>query len=178
MLSSYLDNRFFRIKQHQEFSNLYPIESGVPQSSILGPMLYLLFTSDLPIPENSIVATFADDTCILADGENEIESTRKLQHAVNQLAEWTSKWNIKLNESKSSHINFTNKTIRYLPIDIHGCRIPYCNSAKYLGMNLDAKLKWNEHVKIKATQLNLKFNKLKWLIGRKSNISIQNKLSL
>ena len=67
MLSSYLDNRFFRIKQHQEFSNLYPIESGVPQGSILGPMLYLLFTSDLPIPENSIVATFADDTCILAD---------------------------------------------------------------------------------------------------------------
>lgn len=176
ILVSYLSNRFFRIKKGHEYSKLYPIKTGVPQGSILGPLLYILFTSDMPTPTNCMVATFADDTCILTTGQNEIESTHKLQQSLNCIIEWTSKWHIKLNEAKSSHINFTNKKIRYIPITIQGCQIPYCNTAKYLGMNLDAKLKWDEHVKKKAIELNLKFNKLKWLIGRNSSLSIQNKL--
>jgi histone H2A len=64
----------------------------VPQGSVLGPVLYLLYTSDLPILESSTVATFADDTAILAIGSSSNEeSTEKLQTAINQIQKWTKK---------------------------------------------------------------------------------------
>lgn len=176
LLTSYINNRFFRIKQEQDFSDLRKIEAGVPQGSILGPTLYLLYTVDIPEPNEGKVATFADDTCILAVGNNEIESSSKLQKAVDQILKWTNSWRIQLNESKSTHINFTNKTISYKPITIENTIVPYANTAKYLGMTLDAKLKWKEHIKIKAVETNLKFRKMYWLIGRKSILSIENKL--
>ena len=153
ILQSYLQNRYFRIKKDNTYSNLKPINAGVPQGSILGPILYVLFTSDLPVPRNSVIATFADDTCILAVGENEDQATQKLQASLDNIVEWTAKWRIKLDESKSMHINFTNKNIRHLPICISGTQVIYTNQAEYLGTTLDAKLSWKEHVKKKQEEL-------------------------
>ena len=78
ILESYLTERFFRIKQGDVYSELKEIKAGVPQGSVLGPVLHLLYTSDLPELENSIVATFANDTAILAVGNRNEESTGKL----------------------------------------------------------------------------------------------------
>jgi hypothetical protein len=83
ILESYLTEIFFRIKQRDAYSELKEIKAGVPQGSVLGPVLYLMYTSDLPKLENSIVATFADDTAILAVGSNNEESTGKLQTTIN-----------------------------------------------------------------------------------------------
>lgn len=176
IIRSYLEERYFVVKVKDEISELYPINSGVPQGSILGPLLYLLYTSDMPVPPNCTVATFADDTCLLATGCDEIASTQKLQEAVNKIAEWSVISKLQLNERKSIHINFTNKNITNLPIFISNNQIPYSNNAKYLGMTLDAKLKWKEHVKKKTEELNIKYRNLKWLIGKKSKLSIKNKL--
>jgi len=63
----------------------------VPQGSVLGPVLYLLYTSDLPVLESSTVATFADDTAILVIGSSNEESTEKLQTTINQIQKWTKK---------------------------------------------------------------------------------------
>ena len=57
-----------------------------------------------------------------------------------------------------------------------GVQIQYANTAKYLGITLGAKLRWNEHVKIKIMELQLKQKKLHWLLGRTSKLSIENKL--
>jgi hypothetical protein len=60
-------------------------------------------------------------------------------------------WQIKLNESKSVYIDFTNNKIKQQqPIFINGTKVPYANTAKYLGMTLDAKLRWKEHIKKKT----------------------------
>jgi hypothetical protein len=61
----------------------------------------------------------------------------------------TFKWRIKLDESKSVHIDFTDK-IRQQPIFINGTQVPYASTAKYLGTNLHAKLRWKEHIKKKT----------------------------
>jgi hypothetical protein len=99
---------------------------------------------------NSTMATFADDTTAMAIGEAVESSTRKLQSAVKKVAIRTRKWRMKLNESKSVHIDFTNNKIRQQPISINGTKVPYANTPKYFGMTLDAKLRWKEHIKKKT----------------------------
>jgi retron-type reverse transcriptase len=89
ILESYLAERFFRVKQGDAYSKLNEIKAGVPQGSVLGPILYLLYISDLPELGNNTVATFADDTAILAVGTSNEESTGKLQTAINQIQIWT-----------------------------------------------------------------------------------------
>jgi hypothetical protein len=114
----------------------------------------------------------------MAIGETVDISTRKLQSAVNKVAIWIRKWRIKLNESKSVHIDFTNNKIKQQPIFIDGTKVPYDNTAKYLGMILDDKLRWKEHIKKKCDELNIKFRKMYWLLGRNSELSVHYKLTL
>lgn len=63
-------------------------------------------------------------------------------------------------------------------MEINNIRIPYANEAKYLGMTLDTKLRWKEHILIKKEELNIKFRKMYWLLGRNSELSTHNKLLL
>jgi hypothetical protein len=86
-------------------------------------------------------------------------------------------WRIKLNETKSVHIDFTNKRIEHKPIYINHHVVPYENTAKYLGMTLDTKLRWKPHVKKKKEDLELKYRKMYWLMGHYSALSVYNKLS-
>jgi hypothetical protein len=178
LLESYLTNRHFCVKHEDMYSELKFINAGVPQGSVLGPVLYLLYINDLPTTLYSTTTTFEDSTAVMAVGESNENSTKKLQSALNKIAIWTKKWRIKLNESKSVHINFTNKRITQRPIYINGTQIPYASTAKYLGMTLDTKLRWKEHIKKKCDELNIKFRKMYWLLGRNSELPIYKKLIL
>jgi hypothetical protein len=114
----------------------------------------------------------------MAVGESDENSTKKLQSALNKIANWTKKSLIKLNKSKSVHIDFTNKRLTQRPIYINGTQIPYVNTAKYLSMIINTNLRWKEHIKKKRDKLNIKFRKMYWLLGRNSELSIYNKLIL
>jgi hypothetical protein len=73
LLKSYLTDRYSPKKFNMETSANFPIHSGVPQGSVLGPLLYLIFMADIPTRHESFIATFADDTAIMA-----ITKTHKL----------------------------------------------------------------------------------------------------
>jgi hypothetical protein len=146
-----MTDRYFRVKYKEKYFKLKKISAG--QGSVLGPVLFLLYTSDIPNLKEVKTATFADDTTILATEGNVEESTSKLQRAATAVSNWTKKWRIKLNETKSTHINFTNCKINRILIEINSQKIPYANTAKYLGMTLDAKLKWKEHIKKKGRRI-------------------------
>jgi hypothetical protein len=62
LLKTYLTDCYFQVRYKDAWSDCYEVKSGVPQGSVLGPLLYLLFTADLPTTEHTIIATFADDT--------------------------------------------------------------------------------------------------------------------
>ncbi|KMQ87932.1 reverse transcriptase [Lasius niger] len=75
LLKSYLQDRCFRVRFEDAYSNFRRIAAGVPQSSVLGPILYLLYSADIPNSPGVRVATFADDTAILATGGDSTIST-------------------------------------------------------------------------------------------------------
>lgn len=178
ILESYITNRAFRVRQEDAVSELKEIKAGVPQGSVLGPVLYLLYTCDIPDIQNITIATFADDTAIMSTGKSHKEAVEKVQRGINHFYDWTVKWRIKLNETKSIHIDFTNKNTEYHPVYINNQRVPYENTAKYLGMTLDAKLRWKAHVKKKRDELEIRYRSMNWLLGRHSSLSIPNKILL
>ncbi|KAJ8940625.1 hypothetical protein NQ318_004549 [Aromia moschata] len=119
-----------------------------------------MYTSDIPNLEHETIATFADVTAVIAVGRDHEEAAEKLQIAINKIITWTKTWRIKLNENKSIHVDFTKKGKQHLLIRINDTQIPYADSAKYLGMILDARLRWRVHVKKKREELGLKLKKM------------------
>ena len=67
-------------------------------------------------------------------------------------------------KNKSTHVNFNKIKDNYLPIMINSNLVPHENTAKYLGMTLNARFKWKEHVKKKQEELNIRYKKVSWLM--------------
>lgn len=176
ILQSYLTERFFRVKCGDTYTGLCPTTSGVPQGSVLGPILYLLYTADLPTSRNTNIATFADDTVVLASHQYPDHASMALQENLTQIQKWLNKWRIRANESKSVHVTFTMRQETCPPVKLNNQTLPQAENAKYLGMHLDRRLTWKNHIWMKRKQLNLKVTKMYWLLGRRSNLSTENKL--
>jgi hypothetical protein len=109
LLQSYLQERVFHTKVGTESSRQNTMASGVPQGSVLGPILYILYTSDLPTTPNTIMGTFADDTAILVSHYDITKAASYIQEHIDQLQQWMNKWRVKVNEAKSTHIIFRLK---------------------------------------------------------------------
>ncbi|GBP92614.1 RNA-directed DNA polymerase from mobile element jockey [Eumeta japonica] len=104
--------------------HLYKIRSGVPQGSILGPVLYLIFTADIPTDNKTFIATYADDTAIMSVHENAAISSSNLQKHITEVEQWMKTWRIKANQSKSAHVTFTLRKGDCPPITLNGEQIP------------------------------------------------------
>jgi hypothetical protein len=109
ILISYLENRYFLIKYGEEYTSLHPVLSGLPQGSVLGPLLYLLYTADFPTTADTTTATFADDTAVLATHEDPAIATHKLQPHLNKIQLCFKKWRMKVNDTKSAQVTVTLK---------------------------------------------------------------------
>jgi hypothetical protein len=102
ILHSYLHNRYFLIRYREAYTTLHSVSSGVPQGSVLGPLLYLLYTADLPATRDTTTATFADDTVVLAAHADTEIATHRLQTVLSDIQNWLKKWRMKANETKST----------------------------------------------------------------------------
>lgn len=177
-IKSYLSDRFFYVKQGEHSTQLHSINAGVPQGSVLGPTLYLLFTSDLPATEGVIIGTFADDTAALAVHEDPIRASNILQSCLNNITEWLTTWRIKANESKSIQVTFTVRHQICPPVTLNQTQIPQEREAKYLGLYLDTRLTWKKHIFTKRKALGMQLRKMYWLLNTNSQLSLENKLLL
>lgn len=176
LLKSYLDGRKFYTKVGETYSDICNAFAGVPQGSVLSPVLYNIFTSDMPIADNVLFATYADDTAVLASSHCHVEASRFIQTQLDILGRWFNRWNIRINAQKSAHITFTLKRGDCPNITINGNCIPKGENVKYLGFYLDRRLTWATHIKKKRAELNIKTKRMYWLLGKNSKLSLENKV--
>jgi len=78
LLKSYLCKRYFQVKIGDELSDYHPIRAEIPQGSVLGPLLYLIYIADVPATQDMLMATFAEDTAILSSDPDPVRTTEKL----------------------------------------------------------------------------------------------------
>jgi hypothetical protein len=148
----------------------------VAQGSLLRPLLYTLYTYDLPTTTKTTIGTFADDTAIFATNVNPVSPSAQLQEHLSLIEAWLNKWKIKVNESKSTQTTFTLRKGSCPPVHINHTNIPPREQVKYLGLTFDCKLNWKQHIIKKRKEMDQKTTELNWLIGKKSYLSIDNKL--
>lgn len=178
LLQSYLSNRTFKVRSKDEFSSSRKISAGVPQGSILGPLLYIIYTADMPTNPNTHTSTFADDTAFVSINQNPNIASEHLQCHIYELENWLNKWRIKVNPAKCVHVTFTLRRQNCPSISINNVSIPEHNHVKYLGIHLDRRLTWSNHIGSKITQIKLKSLQLYWLTGPNSSLELEYKLLL
>jgi len=124
------------------------------------------------------MGTFADDTVIRTCYNDVLRASSCLQEYLIILQRWLHTWKIKINLSKQTYFTFTLWRDPSPPIYLNNVEIPPATTVKYLGLHLDNKRNWKEHIIKKRKQMDLRHKELYWLLGRSSPLSVGNKLLL
>lgn len=140
-IASFLIGRRQRVRVGEELSGWRKVTSGIPQGSVLGPTLFVIYINDLPEIVDSPVALFADDTKVFRVVQSE-EDRQKLQEDIDELDKWSKKWQLPFNESKCKvmHYGRGNRRSEY---DIGGVRMMEVEEEKDLGVTFDAQLSFS-----------------------------------
>ena len=147
---SYLSNRAQIIITDGVNSNVSKISSGVPQGSILGPLLFLLYVNDLPLELKSESDMYADDTTLYNIGSNVNEIQFKLQSDIETARNWCRKNNMAINPSKTTCMTIGSRNklngLKELQLSVDDINIVNVESQKILGIHIDKHLTWKTHV--------------------------------
>ena len=122
---------------------------GIPQGSVLGPLLFSLYVNNLPLacPEAE-TKMYADDTVILAHGRDRCEVAAKLTAAMAKIATWLSDSCLTLNVSKTACMySYIRKNGNQPDIFVNGEKIQTVSHFKYLGVTVDSQLSFKKHIK-------------------------------
>jgi hypothetical protein len=173
LISSYLRNRWVKVKVNSTYSDDSPngfINSGVPQGSILGPLLFLIYINDLSdVVHHCTLFLYADDSSLFCavDPNEDLNITHNLiQNDLDNLAAWSRKWKLEFKASKCKEVVFhsVHRDIEnYAPLNLNAEVIQRNTSHKHLGVILDECLSFNVHLTKVITRCNNMLNPLKAL---------------
>jgi exonuclease III len=158
LISSFLTNRSCRIKVNKILSNTVHLKAGVPQGSVLSPLLYIVYCRDFPFSDIQRTKTrmFADDTAIWCSQRSCEKATSIVQKELHCIEKWTNHWRVKINPTKSQSILFTfpkaqkQRTLfTQSRLVINRDVIPKNNTVQYLGITVSSTC--TLHADLKAT---------------------------
>lgn len=176
--ATYLGNRSQVVRIGGEISCTQFVTSGVPQGSILGPLLFLIYVNDLlNLKINSRIYSFADDTAILFSAKSKFELVKKINNDLKLVTAWfwEHKLHPNLNKTKIVSFGFQNLNLQQSvklhlnPFCLESCKCPYLEQVseiKYLGVTLDEKLSWGPH----TTNLQKRLRKLNYMLYHASRL--------
>lgn len=179
LIQSYLTDRKFQVHIGNTISSPQSIPAGVPQGSIVGPYLFLIFVNDIPIQPRTKLACFADDTASYTSSDDTDLIIGRLQYSIELLQDYFKKWKLKINEDKTEAIFFSRA--RQPPtrtLKIAGHKVPWKTSVRYLGVRMDNRLNWSKHIadlRLKGAQA---LGALNPIMNRKSRLSSGTKLRI
>lgn len=179
LIRSYLSMRTFQVSMRNVLSKPKSAPAGVPQGSVIGPLLFLIYVHDMPEHRRTNLTIFADDTSIRCTSKNHRLAAKWIQEHLDDLTQYFEKWKIRLNPQKCEAIHFTKTSNGYdLRLEINGHPIPTVKKVKYLGVMLQTNMKHSEHINlVKKKAENIK-SKLWPLIGNRSALQWSNKVLL
>ena len=157
LLTNYLSNRRQRVVINGEMSDWAPICSGVPQGSVLGPLLFLIFINDLEIGILSQIKFFADDTSLYSIVRDPEVSARELNHDLQVISNWATQWKMSFNPDPTKpaeEILFSHKRRppTHPPLFFNNIEVKKVNEHKHLGLIFDPKLNFAAHFKEKLAK--------------------------
>ena len=146
LFKSYLHSRTQFVKINDHVSSFLNIEFGVPQGSILGPLLFLIYINDLPNATNFFIRLFADDTFLCSQNENILSLENEVNNELEKVYCWLASNKLTLNVNKSKYMLISKKkSLPSLNIKINDENLDDCVSYKYLGVYFDKDLSWKPH---------------------------------
>ena len=169
LFESYLRNRQQRVVINGSYSEYVHIESGVPQGSVLGPLLFLIYINDLEKNIKSNIKFFADDTMLFSIVEDPAVSATELNHDLDIICQWAHQWKMEFNPDitkQATEIVFSCKRIKpnHPQLTFNGNAVVKVKDQKHLGLTLAPNLSFSKHI-------HEKLNKAKKIIGIIRHIS-------
>ena len=179
LFESYLKNRSHKVKINNVLSTTKEPSTGVPQGTVLGPLLFLLYLNDIfdLLPENSLLS-YADDTIILCSAPTWKIATELANKYLNKIYYWLYINNFTLNIQKTVYMTFGNHEDclpENITLNINGIQINRVTYCKYLGIIIDHRLKWKEHINFilrKIKYLIFIFSKLNKILSKKLLLTV------
>lgn len=145
-IKDFLSNRQQQVLLNGVQSSKLSVDSGVPQGTVLGPTLFLLFINDLPEQVSSHTRLFADD-CLLYRITNNESDSKELQNDLSNLEHWESEWQMNFNPDKCYVLNISKKSKTNLfKYKLHNQILETVPDSKYLGVTISNDLDWGQHI--------------------------------
>lgn len=182
LIDSFLKDRKFSVYIQNKSSDTHDIHYGVPQGAVLSPVLYNIYTYDVPIDPDCNIVQFADDTAFFRSHRCAKSIMKSLEKYGRTLHRYFKLWKISINSSKSQSIFFTNRRTKQIPqrnLHIFGDEIQWePEHVKYLGVLLDKKLTFRDHTSYILKKSTAAIRTLYSLLNRKSKLMRDCKLLL
>ena len=164
--ASYLRNRKQQTSCENNLSEALPVTFGVPQGSILGPLLFLVYINELPaVIEHSEVSLYADDTVLYCFSKEPHQLESKLNADLYNVAMWlkANKLTLNLTKTKSMLIGSNRKLVNISPmsLSIFDCKLDSVSTFKYLGIKLASDFTWSDHVEHVISKVNQRLGLLR-----------------
>jgi len=175
LIKNYFDQRSQLVKFGDCKSSTLPIELGVPQGSVLGPLFFLLFINDLPLFLNDMSCKmFADDTSLYMSSSSLDKLLQKFNYQIKRLLDWCRYNRLDINWSKTYFMLITNKrTVLPKHLMVNKYKVEVVSSFRLLGVIIDNKLNFIEYARYIKTIVNRKLFSIKKLFYLATSVKLQ-----